>query len=85
MHEQLVPTLWLKRLYGAECKPGGECYDIAFCEVPGYAPLYEIHADQALVPRSALQQLYDAVIDADEEGLASHSEPMQIVRAILQR
>ena len=46
-------------------------------------PLVEIPADQVLVPRSVLQQLYDAVIDADEEGLAGHAEPMVIAAALL--
>lgn len=34
------PVLYYKHLSGNDCKPDGRCYDIAFCELEGYQPLY---------------------------------------------
>ncbi len=34
------PVLWFKRLFGAECKSDGRTYDVMFCAIPGYAPLF---------------------------------------------
>lgn len=31
-----APKVWIKHLTGAECKPDGRCYDIAFAPMPGY-------------------------------------------------
>ena len=77
MSEKLVPTLWLKRLYGAECKPTGECYDIAFSKTQGYSPLYEIPADQVLVPRELLERIAN-----DDEGMADLSDFEELKRLL---
>ncbi|PWU30121.1 hypothetical protein DK254_08340 [Pseudomonas sp. RW407] len=62
------------------------CQTPGMCSPHGGRPAeLAIPDDQVLVPRSVLQQLYDAVIDADEEGLAGHAEPMVIAAALLQR
>jgi hypothetical protein len=34
------PALWFKRLHGAECKSDGRTYDVMFCAMPGYTPLF---------------------------------------------
>ena len=34
------PVLWFKRLVGAACKSDGRTYDVMFCEIPGYTPLF---------------------------------------------
>lgn len=31
-----APRVWIKHLTGADCKPDGRCYDIAFAPIPGY-------------------------------------------------
>lgn len=40
--------------------------------------------DVLKISRETLQELYDAILDADEEGLAGHAEPMQAARMILE-
>ena len=39
--------------------------------------------DYLYIRRDHLQALYEAVVDADEEGLASYAEPVQAARLIL--
>lgn len=34
------PVTWIKHLKGAECKSDGRTYDIIFCAMPGYTPLF---------------------------------------------
>lgn len=34
------PVAWIKYLIGAECKTDGRTYDILFCPMDGYTPLY---------------------------------------------
>lgn len=35
-----LPALWFKVLPPGQGKPTGECYDVMFCEVPGYTAMY---------------------------------------------
>lgn len=34
------PVLWFKHLKGSECKSDGRTYDVMFCPMDGYQPLY---------------------------------------------
>lgn len=38
--EKQEPVAWIKYLIGAECKADGRCYDMIFCPMEGYKPLY---------------------------------------------
>lgn len=80
------PVLWFRALVGAECRADGRCYDVVFCEMPGYEPLYR-QARAALAqpsPKCATcggtGMVDDGEIWCSEGGIPYENGPVKCVK-----
>lgn len=67
---------WLEKLEGEEWNEA--CELIANWQADKQPRIVHVRSDD-------LRAVYNAVLDADEEGLAGHAEPMMRIAAVLKR